>query len=82
MTLAQLSRYFRDPEVPGWRKFLLLGAALYVVMPLDLIPDVVPILGWLDDVGVVGAAVMLLRRDVARHSLVACARRAEMIRGT
>lgn len=32
-------------------KFCLFLALLYVVSPLDLVPDVLPVLGWLDDVG-------------------------------
>ena len=68
MTLAQISRYFRDPTVSGWRKLVGVAAVAYVVLPVDLVPDVVPLLGWLDDVGVVGVAMTLLSRDVRRHS--------------
>lgn len=28
------------------------GALLYTVSPIDLVPDIIPIIGWLDDVGV------------------------------
>lgn len=36
----------RDPK---WRWFIILGTAFYLVSPLDISPDVIPIIGWLDD---------------------------------
>lgn len=60
--------YLRDPQVALWRKLSGLGAALYVVWPLDLIPDWIPILGWLDDLGVVGFVAWFLVRDIRRHA--------------
>lgn len=45
------------------KKFLvLLGAGLYTVSPIDLMPDFIPILGWLDDVGVIAYAVSCLTK--------------------
>jgi len=60
-------RYVRDPRVPKWRRFAGLFAVLYFVMPLDALPDVVPILGWLDDVGVLSAAALFMVREVQRY---------------
>lgn len=34
---------------PKWRWAVILGTALYLVSPLDISPDVFPIIGWLDD---------------------------------
>ncbi len=73
MKLADLRAYLSDPEVGRGRKLLLLLAVAYVVMPFDAIPDVIPVLGWLDDVGVLAAAAALLMSDASR---VALARRA------
>lgn len=39
----------RDPEVPFYLKLLPLAALLYVLFPFDLLPDLVPILGQVDD---------------------------------
>ena len=50
-------RLFREPQVPVLTKALLPLAAIYVIWPLDFLPDVIPILGQLDDLGV--AAVLL-----------------------
>ncbi|HYO74419.1 MAG TPA: YkvA family protein [Archangium sp.] len=60
-------RYVRDPRVPLWRRLAGLFAVLYFVMPLDALPDIVPILGWLDDLGVLSAAAFFMVREVQRH---------------
>jgi hypothetical protein len=39
---------------------MILGAILYVVSPVDLAPDLVPVLGWLDDLIVVGVVLWFL----------------------
>lgn len=71
MTLTQVGRYFRDKAVPFWRKGLLLAGVAYTVMPLDAVPDVLPLVGWLDDLGVLAALATFLVRDIQRHTLAA-----------
>ena len=39
----------RDPRSPKAAKVATVLAALYVISPVDFIPDFIPILGWLDD---------------------------------
>jgi uncharacterized membrane protein YkvA (DUF1232 family) len=46
-------RLIREPRVALLTKALPFVAALYVVSPLDFVPDVVPLLGQLDDLGIV-----------------------------
>lgn len=42
--------YIRDPEISVWKKFLLVFPLIYIISPIDLIPEfLVPILGWVDD---------------------------------
>lgn len=65
---TKLYRYVKDPSVALWRKLAGVGALAYTVMPLDVVPDVLPIVGWLDDVGVLGAATMFMIREVKRHA--------------
>lgn len=43
----------RDGRVPAPQKLILVGMIGYLLMPLDLIPDFIPVLGQLDDVAVV-----------------------------
>jgi uncharacterized membrane protein YkvA (DUF1232 family) len=54
----------RDPRVPGSRKALLGAAAAYVVSPIDLVPDVIPLVGALDDV-----AILVLAMEVFLEGL-------------
>lgn len=42
----------RDPRVPIYLKALPVATVLYVVLPVDFIPDLAPLLGQLDDLGV------------------------------
>ncbi len=68
MKLQDIGQYFRDSQVSLTKKSLVLMAALYGVMPLDAIPDVIPVFGWLDDVGVIAAVAAYIWRDVKKHS--------------
>ena len=68
MKLQEVNQYFRDGQVSLVRKSAALFAILYGVMPLDVIPDVIPLLGWMDDVGVVGAVTAFIWRDVKKHA--------------
>lgn len=67
---SRFFRYLRDPSVPRWRKLAGLLAVLYFVMPVDALPDILPVLGWLDDVGVLSAAALFTLREVQRHAAV------------
>ncbi len=50
-------RLLRDPAVPVLLKALTLVPVAYVAFPIDVLPDVIPFLGQLDDLGVVAACV-------------------------
>ena len=41
------------PESPGWLKAGTVALVLYLVSPIDLIPDFIPVLGWIDDLVIV-----------------------------
>jgi hypothetical protein len=43
-------RLLRDDRVPRRHKLLLLGLLAYLALPFDLVPDVIPVAGQLDDV--------------------------------
>ena len=58
--LMMLWRAFVAPETPVWLKGLMLTVPLYLVSPIDIIPDFIPLLGWLDDLVVIPLLVSFL----------------------
>jgi uncharacterized membrane protein YkvA (DUF1232 family) len=60
---ARLSwRLIREPRVPVFVKAVPALAALYLVSPLDIMPDVLPIMGQLDDLAIALMALQLFQR--------------------
>jgi uncharacterized membrane protein YkvA (DUF1232 family) len=53
----QLWRALRHPQSPGWLKLGTAGLVLYLISPVDLIPDVVPLLGVIDDMVILPLAL-------------------------
>lgn len=58
---------------PRMQMFLFMLTIAYVISPIDLIPDTIPILGWMDDIGVLLAQVVsfliyIKRQRQAFHS--------------
>lgn len=56
---------FQDPQVPAWAKAVIVGALGYFISPLDAIPDLVPAIGYADDVGVMVAALAAIAVHVS-----------------
>ncbi len=54
----------RDPRVPRHAKALAGAVAAYALSPIDLIPDFIPVLGYLDDLLIVPAGIWLVVRLV------------------
>lgn len=52
-----LGRLVKDPRVPRRSKVLLGALALYLVSPIDLMPDAIPVVGMVDDVLLAAYAV-------------------------
>jgi len=52
----------RDPRVPWYAKALAVAVAGYALSPIDLIPDFIPILGYLDDVVLLPLGMLLVIR--------------------
>ncbi|OHD06586.1 MAG: hypothetical protein A3E77_10845 [Sphingopyxis sp. RIFCSPHIGHO2_12_FULL_65_19] len=52
----------RDPRVPWLARALAIAVAAYALSPIDLIPDFIPVLGWLDDLIIVPLGLVAVRR--------------------
>lgn len=61
----RLWRHLNSPECSTAEKILIIAALLYLISPLDAIPDFIPIAGWLDDVGVATAVLAFLNGKAA-----------------
>lgn len=55
-----LYRLCRDPRVPAIDKAILGGVILYVLNPMDLLPDAIPVIGQIDDAYLLAVALMRL----------------------
>lgn len=58
--LLALFYFMTDSAVHWTKKALVVSALLYFIVPFDTIPDVAPVVGFLDDIGVVALAVKFL----------------------
>lgn len=54
--------YLRNPKTDWKPKVLFALALLYLIIPIDLLPDFAPIIGWLDDLGFTTLAALYLLR--------------------
>jgi uncharacterized membrane protein YkvA (DUF1232 family) len=71
-----LSFACRDPRVPWYAKLLAVGIVGYAFSPIDLIPDFVPVLGYLDDLVLIPLGVMAVRAMIPGAILEECRQRA------
>ena len=70
----------RDPRTPWYAKVFALAIAAYALSPIDLIPDFIPVVGYLDEVILLPLAILLAVRLVPPHVMAehrAAALRAE-----
>lgn len=67
---------FRHRETPWLAKAVLILLLAYLASPIDLIPDVIPILGILDDLVVAAVALWLAYRLTPAHVMEECRARA------
>ncbi len=58
--LKTIIALMRNPKVSKFPKFLVAAAILYLLMPFDAIPDMAPVVGWLDDIVFLVGAISLL----------------------
>src|SRR2546428_14158889 len=66
----------RDPRTPWYAKALAGAVVAYALSPIDLIPDFIPVLGYLDDLIVVPAGLALSVRMIPAPVMAQCRARA------
>ncbi len=47
----------QQPNTPAWAKTVIYGALAYFVLPVDAVPDAIPVAGFTDDLGALAAAL-------------------------
>ena len=72
--LQVLAIAVRDPRTPWYAKVVAGLVVAYAFSPIDLIPDPIPVLGYLDDAILLPLGVMLARRLIPSEVLESCRR--------
>jgi uncharacterized membrane protein YkvA (DUF1232 family) len=69
----------RHPGTPWYAKLLVAAIAAYALSPIDLIPDFIPVLGYLDDIILIPLGIALAVRMIPQPILEECRQRAQDI---
>jgi uncharacterized membrane protein YkvA (DUF1232 family) len=69
----------RDPRTPWYAKLLAAGIVAYAFSPIDLIPDFIPILGYLDDLILIPVGIAMAIKLVPPVVLAECRERADEV---
>jgi len=64
--IKALYNYFTDPSISWYRKSIVVGALVYFIFPIDSIPDLAPLIGYLDDLGVITATIKFLGSELTQ----------------
>ena len=71
----------RHPRAPWYAKLLALIVVAYALSPIDLIPDFIPVLGYLDDLILIPLGLMLVIRLIPADVLAECRQKSGEIVG-
>lgn len=66
----------QSPTTPAWARAVVVGALGYFIALIDVVPDLTPVLGYTDDLGVLAAALVAIARSVTPEIEARAARRA------
>ncbi|MFC8682574.1 YkvA family protein [Microbacterium ureisolvens] len=64
-----LKRLVADPAVPRGARWWLGGLLVYLLLPIDLVPDFIPVLGYADDAIIVAVALRYAMRTAGRPAI-------------
>jgi|YNPMSStandDraft_1061717.scaffolds.fasta_scaffold01096_2 uncharacterized membrane protein YkvA (DUF1232 family) len=62
-----LYRYMKDPLVPIYKKAVVVLGLIYFIIPFDAMPDIAPIVGYLDDLGVIVTLLKFLGAELTPY---------------
>lgn len=62
-----LWKFVQDPDAPWSGKAIAIGALIYLISPIDAIPDFIPVAGLTDDVGIILVAIAKLADDLKKY---------------
>jgi uncharacterized membrane protein YkvA (DUF1232 family) len=65
--IAALVRFMRDPGVAWHKKAVVVAGLIYFISPIDVIPDFIPVVGYLDDFGVILAVIKFLGHELVPY---------------
>lgn len=69
----------KHPKVPWYAKALAACVVAYAFSPIDLIPDFIPIIGYLDDIIIVPLGIAIVVRMISPEVLAECREKAELV---
>jgi len=67
----------RDPRVPWYAKLVAVCVVGYAFSPIDLIPDFIPVLGYLDDLVIVPLGIALVLKMIPEEVMAECREKAQ-----
>lgn len=62
----------KDPRVPWYTKILIAFVVAYTFSPIDLIPDFIPVIGYLDDLVIVPLGILLALKMIPPEVMAEC----------
>jgi len=72
---------YKDPRVPWYAKVLAAFVVAHTLSPIDLIPDFIPVLGYLDDLIITPLGLVLVLRMIPEEVMIEARQKAEMSMG-
>ena len=72
---------YKSPRVPWYAKVLIAFVVAHTFSPIDLIPDFIPVLGYLDDLIITPLGIALALKMIPEDVLAECRQRAQSVAG-
>ncbi|MCL4395659.1 MAG: YkvA family protein [Chloroflexi bacterium] len=77
--MGKRCRAYKDPRVPLYARIFAACVIGYAFSPIDLIPDVIPVLGYLDDLVIVPLGIAIAVKMIPPDVMVDCQERSRLL---